>query len=98
MASDLASAEDCVLHVRIFFNRPDFDLASAKLGSFALVPGGDMLDRLRRDYEAMSVMIFGDSGLRGPDRVDGGLGGEAERIRRGKLSPAAEPDVSSDPF
>jgi hypothetical protein len=60
-AADLALGEDCVLHARMFFNRPDFDLASAGPGSFAQVPAGDMLDRLRRDYEAMSGMIFGDA-------------------------------------
>jgi len=60
-ATNLALGEDCVLHARMFFNRPDFDLASAKSGSFALVPAGDMLDRLRRDYRAMSEMIFGDA-------------------------------------
>jgi hypothetical protein len=43
----------------MFFNRPDFDLASAESGSFRLVPPGDMLERLRRDYEAMSLMIYG---------------------------------------
>ncbi|MGY4334837.1 hypothetical protein ACVWWG_009305 [Bradyrhizobium sp. LB7.2] len=29
---------DCVAHARMFFNRPDFDLASAAPGSFALAP------------------------------------------------------------
>ena len=60
-AADLALGEDCVLHARMFFNRPDFDLASAAPGSFALVPAGDMLDRLRGDYSAMRVMIFRDA-------------------------------------
>jgi hypothetical protein len=52
-------AEDCVRHARMFFNRPDLDLATASPGSFALTPHGGMLDDLRRDYEAMSGMIFG---------------------------------------
>ena len=60
-AADLALGEDCILHARMFFNRPDFDLASAAPGSFALVPAGDMLDRLRGDYSAMRVMIFGEA-------------------------------------
>src|SRR6202000_1364576 len=31
---DLAMAEDCVRHARMFFNRPDLDLASATPGRF----------------------------------------------------------------
>lgn len=58
---DLALGDNCVQHAQMFFNRPDFDLASAKPGSFALLPTGAMLNRLRRDYEAMSAMIFGDA-------------------------------------
>jgi hypothetical protein len=56
---DVDMAEDCVRHARMFFNRPDLDLASAVPGSFALTPHGGMLTELRRDYEAMSGMIFG---------------------------------------
>jgi hypothetical protein len=52
-------AEDCVRHARMFFNRPDLDLASAILGSFALTPHDGMLADLRRDYVAMSGMVFG---------------------------------------
>jgi hypothetical protein len=52
-------AEDCVRHARMFFNRPDLDLASAVPGSFALTPHDGMLADLRRDYEAMSDMVFG---------------------------------------
>ena len=58
-ADDLEMAQDCVRHARMFFNRPDFDLASATPGSFALAPHDKMLDVLRRDYEAMAGMIFG---------------------------------------
>jgi hypothetical protein len=43
----------------LFFNRPDFDLASAQPPSFALCPEGAMVDDLRRDYRAMTGMIFG---------------------------------------
>jgi len=39
--------------------RPDFDLASATAGSFAL-PRGAMIEHLRGDYRAMQGMIFGD--------------------------------------
>jgi hypothetical protein len=51
---------DCVAHARMFFNRPDFDLASAAPGSFALTPHNGMVDQLRADYRAMTGMIFGD--------------------------------------
>ena len=56
---DAGMAEDCVRHARMFFNRPDLDLASAVPGSFALTPHDGMLADLRRDYAAMSGMIFG---------------------------------------
>lgn len=58
-ANDLEMAQDCVRHAKMFFNRPDLDLGSALPGSFALTPHDDMLDVLRRDYEAMAGMIFG---------------------------------------
>jgi hypothetical protein len=51
---------DCVAHARMFFNRPDFDLASAAPGSFALAPHDEMIELLRTDYRAMTGMIFGD--------------------------------------
>ena len=50
---------DCVRHARMFFNRPDFDLASAATGSFKLVPAEEMREALRRDYAATEAMIFG---------------------------------------
>jgi hypothetical protein len=57
--TDAAMAEDCVRHARMFFNRRDFDLLSAVPGSFALTPHDGMIAELRRDYVAMSGMIFG---------------------------------------
>lgn len=54
-----ALGTDCVAHARMFFNRPAFDLASAHPPGFVLVPEGGMYDDLRRDYAAMSGMIFG---------------------------------------
>jgi hypothetical protein len=56
---DTNMAQDCVRHARMFFNRPDFDLASAIPGTYTLTPHEAMLDTLRDDYEAMSGMIFG---------------------------------------
>ena len=58
--ADAALSADCVSHARMFFNRPDFDLASAVLGSFALAPHAAMIDQLRVDYRAMQGMIFGN--------------------------------------
>jgi hypothetical protein len=58
--SDGGMAADCVQHARMFFNRPDFDLAAAAPGSYALVPHNDMLPNLEQDYNAMSQMIFGE--------------------------------------
>jgi len=59
-AADLSLGSDCVRHAQLFFNRPDFDLASAVPGNFALRPVPEMLDRLRRDYERMAGMLFRD--------------------------------------
>ncbi|WP_217632606.1 nucleotidyl transferase AbiEii/AbiGii toxin family protein [Marinobacter sp. AC-23] len=52
---------DCILHARMFFNRPPFDLATAVAPTFSIRPEGKMLDDLRRDYRAMSGMIFGEA-------------------------------------
>jgi hypothetical protein len=56
---DTQMAADCVTHAQMFFNRPDFDLATAAPGAYALSPHDGMIGDLRRDYAAMSVMIFG---------------------------------------
>ncbi|MEO0031266.1 MAG: hypothetical protein RIS94_1024 [Pseudomonadota bacterium] len=58
--ANTALGADCVAHARMFFNRPDFDLLSAQSPTFALCPEGGMVDDLRNDYRAMSVMIFGE--------------------------------------
>jgi hypothetical protein len=50
---------DCVRHARMFFDRPDYDLASAVTGTFAVAPVGRMIDALRRDYANTTAMIFG---------------------------------------
>lgn len=57
--ADRNLAEDCVRHARLFFDRPDFDLLSAKTGSWAIEPNPKMLERLQVDYEKTSPMIFG---------------------------------------
>jgi hypothetical protein len=58
--TDAAMGADCVRHARMIFNRPDFDLATATAGTFALVPHNGMRVNLEQDYRAMSQMIFGE--------------------------------------
>jgi hypothetical protein len=57
--ADSRLAEDCVQHARMFFDRPDYDLASAQPGSYAIAPVAGMIDALRRDYQQTTAMIFG---------------------------------------
>lgn len=57
--ADAALGRDCVDHARMFFNSPDLGLGSAAPGSFTLVPTKEMIDALKRDYDAMAGMIFG---------------------------------------
>ena len=58
-AADLSLGDDCVRHAKMFFDRKDLDLASAKQGSFAIAPAGPMLAALEEDYARMRGMIFG---------------------------------------
>jgi hypothetical protein len=67
--ADRALGMDCIAHARMFFNRPDYDLASAAAGTFALVPHREMVEQLRRDYSAMQGMVFGK-----PPNLDDVLG------------------------
>ena len=53
-------ATDCARHARMFFDRPDYDLASAALGTFAIAPTVAMLEPLGRDYANTAPMIFGE--------------------------------------
>lgn len=57
--ADQDLAMDCVRHARMFFDRPDFDLASAQPGTFAIAPVDGMIEALRRDYSNTAAMIFG---------------------------------------
>ena len=57
--ADLDLGADCVRHARMFFDRPDYDLASAAPGSFAIAPVPKMVDALARDYTNTTAMIFG---------------------------------------
>jgi hypothetical protein len=58
--TDNALIEDCVRHARMFFYRNHTGLHEAKRGSFRLRPSAAMLDPLRKDYDAMTTMIFGE--------------------------------------
>ncbi|MHB1101838.1 MAG: nucleotidyl transferase AbiEii/AbiGii toxin family protein [Devosia sp.] len=57
--ADLDLGADCVRHARMFFDRPDYDLASAMPGTFAIEPVPKMVDALARDYANTTAMIFG---------------------------------------
>jgi hypothetical protein len=57
--ADSSLSHDCVRHARMFFDRPDFDLASAVPGTLALSPPPAMTEALRRDYGRMAGMIMG---------------------------------------
>lgn len=59
-AADHGLALDCARHALMFFNSPDLDLLSARPGTFAITPTAGMVDALRRDYQAMQGMIFGE--------------------------------------
>jgi hypothetical protein len=52
--------EDCLRHARMFFYRGNTGLDIAQRGAFRLNPTKPMLDLLRKDYEAMAAMIFGE--------------------------------------
>lgn len=59
-AKDHALALDCARHALMFFNSTDLDLIHAKPGTFSITPTSEMEDALKRDYQAMSGMIFGE--------------------------------------
>ena len=84
-SGNMEMAEDCVRHARMFFNRPDLDLTSATPGTFALTPHDGMLADLRRDYEAMSGMVFGP--VPNVDEVVAAIAELEQRINRGHLKP-----------
>jgi len=59
-AADHALALDCARHARMFFNSTDLDLLNARPGTFAITPTPLMVNALKRDYQAMRGMIFGE--------------------------------------
>ena len=93
--SDPELGADCVRHARLFFNRPDFDLASAAPGTFALAPTSAMARALAADYRAMTPMIFGDV----PDFREMLVAVEQLEERLNAIPPASgapEPEVTAD--
>ncbi len=56
---DMELGADCVRHARAFFDRPDYDLASARPGTYAVSPTGWMSQALAPDYARTVPMIFG---------------------------------------
>ncbi|CAN5362376.1 nucleotidyl transferase AbiEii/AbiGii toxin family protein [soil metagenome] len=58
--TDYDLALDCARHARLFFNSTDLGLQTAQPGSFKLAPTEEMYTALKRDYEAMAGMIFGE--------------------------------------
>jgi hypothetical protein len=58
--ADNALIEDCVRHAKMFFYRGNTGLDVVVRGLFRLRPTEAMLDPLRRDYDAMAAMIFGN--------------------------------------
>jgi len=57
---DKSLAINCAHHAELFFNSKDFDLKEARPGSFTLTPSLEMISSLKKDYLAMSNMIFGE--------------------------------------
>ncbi|RWB69726.1 nucleotidyl transferase AbiEii/AbiGii toxin family protein [Mesorhizobium sp.] len=57
--ADREFGADCVRHARMFFDRPDYDLASAVPGTFAIEPIAGMVGALQGDYANTAPMIFG---------------------------------------
>ena len=53
-------AIECARHAQMFFNSSALDLKNTYAGIFSIVPTQGMMKELRRDYQAMSGMIFGE--------------------------------------
>lgn len=52
---------ECARHARMFFHNRDLDLDRAVPGTLVMTPPGEMLEPLRKDYDAMTGMILGDA-------------------------------------
>jgi len=58
--TDHVLAHDCAHHAQVFFNSADLDLQYAIPGSLTVMPTLGMIEVLKRDYDAMAGMIFGE--------------------------------------
>jgi hypothetical protein len=58
---DMDLGKECALHASIFFFDKDSKQNVAAEGNFLIYPSDDMIPALRRDYEQMSTMIFGQT-------------------------------------
>lgn len=58
---DINLGKECALHASIFFFDKDSKQNLAAEGNFLIYPGDEMIPALRRDYEQMSTMIFGQT-------------------------------------
>ena len=58
--ANMALAEDCARHARLFFGSTDLGLDLARPETFTLIPSPTMLDALRRDYTAMAGMALNE--------------------------------------
>lgn len=52
-------AVDCSEHAQMFFNSAALDLKTAYAGTFSIAPSISMIKELKKDYDSMSGMIFG---------------------------------------
>jgi hypothetical protein len=53
--------KECAMHASIFFFDKDCQQNLAAEGHFSIYPSDQMIPGLRRDYDQMSAMIFGDT-------------------------------------
>lgn len=58
---DIELGKECALHASIFFFDKDFQQNLAAEGNFLIYPNDGMIPALRRDYEQMSAMVFGET-------------------------------------
>jgi hypothetical protein len=59
--NQIALAKDCQKHSALFYPNPAVDISDALPGTFDIIPGKEMTQRLLQDYRRMSVMIFGEA-------------------------------------
>lgn len=58
---DISLGKECALHSSIFFFDKDSQQSLAAEGNFSIYPSNAMIPALRKDYDQMSTMIFGDT-------------------------------------